>query len=53
LEQEDEMARRNNAVIIEDKLLRPEQTKGDDFLKMAVFEYLIGTQIGRYNIIKI
>ena len=42
LEQEDEMARRNNAVIIEDKLLRPEQTKGDDFLKMAVFEYLIG-----------
>jgi len=42
LEQEDEMARRNNAVIIEDKLVRPEQTKGDDFLKMAVFEYLIG-----------
>jgi hypothetical protein len=42
LEQEEDMARRNNAVIIEDKLLRPEQTNGDDFLKMAVFEYLIG-----------
>src|SRR5688572_20655742 len=40
LEQEDDMARRNNAVIIEDKLVRPEQTKGEDFLKMAVFEYL-------------
>lgn len=41
LEEEDEMARRNNSIIIEDKLVRPDQTKRDDFLKMAVFEYLI------------
>jgi hypothetical protein len=41
LEDEDDMARRNNTIIIEDKLVRPEQTKRDDFLKMAVFEYLI------------
>ena len=41
LEEEDEMARRNNTIIIEDKLVRPEQTKRDDFLKVAVFEYLI------------
>ena len=41
LEEEDAMARRNNSITIEDKLVRPEQTKRDDFLKVAVFEYLI------------
>jgi hypothetical protein len=35
------MAARNKAVAVEQKL-RPEQTKQDAFLKMAVFEYLIG-----------
>jgi hypothetical protein len=52
LEEEDEMARRNNSIIIEDKLVRPEQTKGDDFLKMAVFEYPLEIQTGQYNTIK-
>lgn len=42
LEEEDQMAKRNNAIIIEDKSLRPEETHLDDFLKMSVFQYLIG-----------
>lgn len=42
LEEEKQMATRNEAVTIEDKLVRPEQTQIDDFLKMAVFEFLIG-----------
>ena len=33
LEEEDEMARRNNSIIIEDKLVRPEQTNRNDFLR--------------------
>jgi hypothetical protein len=41
LEDEDEMARRNSAVILKGKLVRPEQTQRDDFFKLAVFEYLI------------
>ena len=42
LEDEEEMAKRNNTIAIEGKLVRPEQTHKDDFLKMAVFQYMIG-----------
>jgi len=42
LEEEDQMAERNNSVVVEGKLLRPGQTEKEDFLNMAVFEYLIG-----------
>jgi hypothetical protein len=41
LEDEKKMAKRNNTVSVERKL-RPEHTEPDAFLKMAVFEYLIG-----------
>ena len=41
LEEEKQMAARNNGVAVEEKL-RPEQTQPDAFLTMAVFEYLIG-----------
>ena len=41
LEDENQMARRNNEIIITKKI-KPENTKRDSFLKMAVFEYLIG-----------
>lgn len=41
LEEDDQMAKRNNAVFIDNKTQRPEQTDNADFLKMAVFEYLI------------
>jgi hypothetical protein len=41
LEEEDQMAKRNDMVAVEKKL-RPEQVQSKDFLKMAVFEYLIG-----------
>jgi hypothetical protein len=36
------MAERNHMVPIKQQLIRPEQTVRQDFLKMAVFEYLIG-----------
>jgi hypothetical protein len=42
LEEEDQMARRNGMVAVEGKLVKPQQTNPDDFLNMAVFEYLIG-----------
>lgn len=42
IEDEGQMAKRNNSVSVEGKLVRPEQTKRDDFLNMAVFEYMIG-----------
>lgn len=42
LEEEKEMAKRNNAVVIETKSLRPEHTEKKDFVTMAVFQYLIG-----------
>jgi hypothetical protein len=42
LEEEDQMAARNNSMILETKLVRPEQTNSEDFMKTAVFEYLIG-----------
>ena len=41
LEGEHHMASRNNNVILKRKI-RPQQTMTDPFLKMAVFEYLIG-----------
>jgi len=42
LEEEDQMAKRNHSITIDGKLVRPQQTQPDDFLNMAVFEYLIG-----------
>ena len=42
IEDEGQMAKRNNSVSVEGKLVRPEQTQRDDFLNMAVFEYMIG-----------
>ncbi len=42
IEDEDQMAKRNNAASVEGKLVRPEQTQYNDFLIMAVFEYMIG-----------
>lgn len=42
IEEEDQMVKRNNLISIETQLVRPQQTQGDDFLNMAVFEYLIG-----------
>jgi hypothetical protein len=41
LEEEKQMAGRNNMIIIESKM-KPHQTKLNDFLTMAVFQYLIG-----------
>jgi hypothetical protein len=42
LEEEHKMAARNIRLIIEGKLVQPEQTQQLDFLRTAVFEYLIG-----------
>jgi len=42
LEEEDQMAARNNSVSIEKIGLIPQNTQKEDFLKMAVFEYMIG-----------
>lgn len=42
LEDDDQMASRNNAFVSEKMGVRPEVTNRNDFLKMAVFEYLIG-----------
>jgi len=42
LEEEDQMAKRNNTILVEGKLMRPGQTEREDFLNMAVFEYMIG-----------
>ena len=41
LEEEKQMAKRNQQIIVTKKI-RPDQTYEDAFLKMAVFEYLIG-----------
>ena len=41
LEQDLQMARRNNDIILKKKI-RPQQTIREPFIKMAVFEYLIG-----------
>jgi hypothetical protein len=42
LEEENQMARRNGAKSLDDKLVRPEQTNKEEYMKMAVFEYMIG-----------
>ncbi len=42
LEEEDQMAKRNNMISVDRTLVRPDQTELEDFLNMAVFEYLIG-----------
>ncbi|MCU0399227.1 MAG: hypothetical protein MUC73_14135 [Cyclobacteriaceae bacterium] len=41
LEEENQMAARNNMLSVERMLVRPEQTMPEDFLTLAVFEYLI------------
>ena len=41
LEDEDQLAKRNNAVSVKRKL-QPEQTDPDAFITMAVFQYLVG-----------
>ena len=41
IEDEKQMAARNKAIIVDQKL-RPEQTKQDDFLTMAIFQYMVG-----------
>jgi hypothetical protein len=41
LEEDQEMARRNNDIILKKKI-SPQQTTNGPFIKMAVFEYLIG-----------
>ena len=41
LEAESQMAKRNKQIVI-NRQMKPENTQQDDFLKMAVFEYLIG-----------
>ena len=42
LEEDEQMAKRNNATLVNAKLLRPEQTEKKAFLTMSVFQYLIG-----------
>lgn len=42
IEDEEQMAKRNNAVSVVGKVVRPEQTQKKDFLNLAVFEYMIG-----------
>jgi hypothetical protein len=42
LEEEDQMAARNAMVSVDRMLVRPEQTQAEDFLTMAVFQYMIG-----------
>jgi hypothetical protein len=42
LENDDQMASRNGTFVTEKKIVKPEGTDRKDFLKMAVFEYLIG-----------
>jgi len=42
LEEEGQMAKRNNSILVEGKLMRPGQTDREAFLNMAVFEFMIG-----------
>ncbi len=42
IEEEDQVAKRNGTTVLQGKLVRPELTKRDDFMRMAVFEYFIG-----------
>ncbi len=42
LEEEDQMAKRNQSISLDKIGFRPEHTQKEDFLKMAVFQYMIG-----------
>ena len=42
LEEEDQMAKRNHTTLVEKKSVKPQQTQTDDFLNVAVFNFLIG-----------
>lgn len=42
LEEDQQMAKRNHAVLVKRNMLRMQNAEQDAFLKMAVFEYLIG-----------
>ena len=42
IEEEKQMAKRNQSITLEKIGLRPESTQKEDFLKMAIFEYMIG-----------
>jgi hypothetical protein len=42
IEEEEQMALRNHSITRELQGLRPESTQRDDFIKMAVFQYMIG-----------
>ncbi|MDN3690126.1 hypothetical protein [Cyclobacterium jeungdonense] len=42
LEEEDQMAERNYQISVKKQLVKPEQTEREDFLNMAVFQYMIG-----------
>lgn len=42
LEDENEMATRNNMVLCDDLVVRPEDTNPGDFLRMAMFQLMIG-----------
>ena len=42
LEEEDQMAARNNSISIEKIGIMPQVTQKEDFLRMAVFEFMIG-----------
>lgn len=42
LEEEDQLAQRNNMISIKRMMLKPQATRREDFLNMAVFNYLIG-----------
>jgi hypothetical protein len=42
LEEDKQMAKRNHSILVKRPMLRMQSTEKDAFLKMAVFEYLIG-----------
>jgi hypothetical protein len=42
LEEEEQMAERNNMILLDRMKVQPQHTQFSDFLKMAVFEYMIG-----------
>lgn len=42
LEEDQQLAKRINAVLLDKKIIQPEQVEVNTFLTMAVFEYLIG-----------
>ncbi len=42
LEEDDQMAKRNGLTLVVRRLVKPEQTRRDEFLMMAVFQFMIG-----------